>query len=137
MTMCAEGRRKTGRTSHRSAADLNAYLRRLLTLLERRALEQADEGGVMPYVERPPSKRTRLVWLIVSWVLFFGPFTVFFFFWFGWWGLISLALALWFSYDYLKRGGFTEQVDEFVTFEGRNIGRYVERRRNERDDTGR
>ena len=91
----------------------------------------------MPYVEKPPSKRARVFWLIVSWVLFFGPFTVVLFFWAGWWGLLSLALALWFSHDYLKRGGFTEDIEDFVSMEGRAIGNYVEKRRNERDPTGR
>jgi hypothetical protein len=96
-------------------------------------METGTARSDMPYVEQPPSKKARIAWLVGAWLVFIGPFTVLFFFWFGWWGLISLALALWFSYDYLKRGGFTEQVDEFVTFEGRAIGKYVERRRNQPD----
>ncbi len=66
----------------------------------------------MPYVEKPPSKRARVAWLVVSWILFIGPFTVLLFSWGGLWpGLIGLALALWLTYDYLKRGGFFADMD--------------------------
>ena len=92
----------------------------------------------MPYVERSPSKRARMAWLVGGWIVFIGPFTVLFFMWGGpWLGLPALALALWFSYDYVTRGGFTEDIEDFVSMEGRAVGGYVEKHRKPRDTTGR
>jgi hypothetical protein len=87
----------------------------------------------MPYQEKPPSKRARIAWLIGAWVVFIGPFTVLFFFWGGLWlGLPALALALWLTYDYLKRGDMFGPADAMMSGEGRIFGRYVEHR--ERQD---
>ncbi len=92
----------------------------------------------MPYVEKPPSKRARIAWLVGAWVVFIGPFTVLFFMWGGlWFGVPALALAVWFSYDYLRRGGFAEDIDDFVSMGGRAVGGYVEKHRKPRDSSDR
>ncbi|MDH3247876.1 MAG: hypothetical protein OEQ47_02890 [Acidimicrobiia bacterium] len=80
----------------------------------------------MRYEEKPTSKRARIAWLIVAWVLFLGPFTAVVFFLAGWWGFIGLAIALWFTYDYLKRGDMFSPVDAMVSGEGRLFGNFWE-----------
>ena len=65
----------------------------------------------MPYEERPATRRRRIGWAIVAWVLFFGPFTVLMFLWLRWWALIPLAALAWMTYDYVRRGPVEDWED--------------------------
>ena len=83
----------------------------------------------MPYVEKPPSKKVRIAWLVGAWLVFIGPFTVLFFMWGGvWLGLPALALALWLTYDYLKRGDMFGPIDAMMSGEGRIFGEWAKGR---------
>ena len=62
------------------------------------------------YSERPTSRRTRILWLALAWV-FGGPVLVVFFFWMGWWALLLLAMAVWTTWDYLKKGDMFSTAD--------------------------
>lgn len=65
--------------------------------------------------EQPISKRTRVVMVVLSWVVIGIPLFVGLWFWFGWWALILLAGAVWATFDYMKRGDMYSQVDHGVS----------------------
>lgn len=64
----------------------------------------------MPYEEKPASKRTRLVWIVLGWILGV-PFIVAMWLMLGWVSLILLAGMVWGTWDYYRKGDMFGAVD--------------------------
>lgn len=65
--------------------------------------------------EKPITKRTRVVLTVVLWLIIGVPFFVAMWFWMGWWVLPFLALAVWATVDYMRRGDMFSSVDHAVS----------------------
>ena len=65
----------------------------------------------MPYEERPNTRRTRVVIISVLWLLVGFPILIGLQFWTSWLLWILVALSVWASADYVRRGGMFEAVD--------------------------
>ena len=65
--------------------------------------------------EKPISKRTRVVIIVLLWLVIGVPFFVGMGFWMGWWVLPFLALAVWATIDYMRRGDMFSSVDHGVS----------------------
>ncbi|MEN8042091.1 MAG: hypothetical protein ABFR95_11370, partial [Actinomycetota bacterium] len=58
----------------------------------------------MPYEETPSTRKARALFSTVLWLVL-APFFVGMWFWFGWWVLIGVAGAIWWTRDYILSGG--------------------------------
>lgn len=58
----------------------------------------------MPYEEKPSTRRTRMVISGFIWVVL-GPLFVMLWFLMGWLALIGVAAAVWWTQDYIRKGG--------------------------------
>jgi fatty acid desaturase len=68
----------------------------------------------MPYgSEKDVSKRTRVIIAAVVWLVIALPVFIWFWQMVGWWVLIGVAVAIWVTYDYIKKGGTGDVVDRF------------------------
>ena len=65
--------------------------------------------------EKPISKRTRVVIILVLWLIVCVPFFVGMWFLMGWWVLLFLAVAVWATVDYMRRGDMFSSVDHSVS----------------------
>jgi len=65
--------------------------------------------------EKPISKRTRVVIILVLWLIVGVPFFVGMWFLMGWWVLLFLAVAVWATVDYMRRGDMFSSVDHSVS----------------------
>jgi hypothetical protein len=73
-------------------------------------------GGTMVYgSEKPITKRTRKVIVLVLWLIIGLPVFVGLSFVMGWWVLLFLAVAVWATVDYVKRGDMYSAVDHAVS----------------------
>lgn len=65
--------------------------------------------------EKPLSKRTRIVLVLLSWLIIGIPLFVGLWFWFGWWVLVLFAGAVWATFDYMKRGDMFSSIDHMMS----------------------
>ena len=63
--------------------------------------------------EKPITGRTRVIIASVLWVVVGVPLFVGLWLAIGWWTLIGVALAVWATVDYVRRGGTGDVVDRF------------------------
>jgi hypothetical protein len=61
------------------------------------------------FEERPMSKRARVAWVIVGWLIALGPLNAGLALLMGWWVLPFLALSLWGTWDFLRRGSLGDE----------------------------
>ncbi|MDJ0923201.1 MAG: hypothetical protein QNJ77_01460 [Acidimicrobiia bacterium] len=65
--------------------------------------------------EKPISPRTRLILVVVLWIVVGIPVFVALWLWAGWWSLLLLAAAVWATWDYMKTGDMFSQVDHSIS----------------------
>ena len=65
--------------------------------------------------EKPISPRTRLILVVILWVVVGIPVFAALWMWTGWWSLLLLAAAVWATWDYLKRGDMFSQIDHSIS----------------------
>ena len=56
-----------------------------------------------------------VVWIVVA------PLLVGFFLWAWWFGLLMAAIAIYTTYDYIRSGGFADEVDRLGRAAGRTF----------------
>ena len=61
------------------------------------------------FEERPMSKRARVIWAIVGWLVVLGPLNVGLARLMGWRVLPFSVLSLWGPWDFLRRGSLGEE----------------------------
>jgi fatty acid desaturase len=73
---------------------------------------QPEEGEVVygKENEKPTTRKTRIGALAIAWLVGI-TLLIGLWFWFGWWVLILVAVGVWASVDYLRRGDQAGHVD--------------------------
>jgi hypothetical protein len=61
--------------------------------------------------EKPTTRRSRIVTMAVAWVVVGIPLTVGMWLFMGWWMLLPLAVVVWATVDYIRKGG--SGIDHF------------------------